>query len=298
MIKREKKLSIPTLNRLNEEDESIVENQDGNFNNNKYNNNSSGYNESLRVTSTEQTELAIEKKKLTQSIDGVFKLVPFCETPNVLDDNKRLESLEQLLINRLVLNYQGNDDSLSSNRNEYLINKLTSSQYGLYLASSFETNVISTSSQTTNENSESKEKTVNLNDLNLTSECLNRFSFKSLESKITSTKKAEMRNEDFANFVQNSKKIKILNLTNNSLKRLPIQLLSLFENLELINLSENNFESINLIGLVKFSSLKEINLSNNYLKSFKAAGLVTSNGDEDDEAKIDDRVQVISFFSS
>ena len=115
MIKREKKLSVTTLNRLNEEDESLLvgsQDPDG------LNKAESSYKPNQQNES-DLNELAIEKKKLTQSIDGVFKAVPLCDGPNILDDQKRLESLEQVLINRLILNFDAEESNIIDSNNQF-----------------------------------------------------------------------------------------------------------------------------------------------------------------------------------
>lgn len=281
MIKREKKLSIPTLNRLNEEDEnSLIDNQEKS---------TANKNDFLKKTinlNKDKTESYESIDKKINSIDDIFKLIPFCESSNILlDDEKRLQSLEQVLANRLIFNSE-DDATEKKNENRTFTNKLSSAQYSTYLASSFENSIrLNLNLLQQNDNEKSKESTlekeglINLNSLNLTNECLNQFSIKRLLSKTASTviledKLTSIQNKDFLNLMNNAKKIRIINLTKNSLKRLPLQLLNMFENLELINLSDNNFESINLISLIEFSSLKEINLSNNFLKSFKSAIVV------------------------
>jgi Leucine-rich repeat (LRR) protein len=298
MIKREKKLSIPTLNRLNEEDENVLVDNQENNKSNKINSSSKKH----QQNSDEIDELIIDKKMLIKSIDGVFKLIPFCESSNILlDDRKRLGNLEQLLINKLILNYEDNIEQ-QKNESKTIINKLNSSQYGIYLSSSFDSNIFK--SNLNQKNSKSKEEklenenVINLKNLNLTTECLNQFSIKNLLSKpvsknemniIIDDKMISVQNEDYLNLINNSKKIRLIDLTNNNLKKIPIQLLNMFENLELINLSDNNFESINLISLVKFSSLKEINLSNNYLRSFKSASLINEKINEEIDDDDDDQ---------
>ena len=89
MIKREKKLSIPTLNRLNEEDEnSLIDNQEKS---------TANKNDFLKKTinlNNDKTESYESIDKKINSIDDVFKLIPFCESSNILlDDDSSLSSI-------------------------------------------------------------------------------------------------------------------------------------------------------------------------------------------------------------
>ena len=123
MSKRDKKMSVlNTLNRLNEEDENAL----------------TAAEEEKRKLEEEKllslNEYAIEKLKLKDTIDGVFKVLPFCEPPASvnLNDTSRLESLEQLLIDRLILQTKVKNDNKKAFSNK---SYLSPSAYGSYLSS-------------------------------------------------------------------------------------------------------------------------------------------------------------------
>ena len=71
MIKREKKLSIPTLNRLNEEDENVLVDNQENNKSNKINSSSKKH----QQNSDEIDELIIDKKMLIPEVEGGRKYV-------------------------------------------------------------------------------------------------------------------------------------------------------------------------------------------------------------------------------
>ena len=290
MSKRDKRLNLNKLNPLNEQDENALTEA-----------------EKLKIKQEQEKvesahEYALEKQKLKESIDGVFKAIPVCaETNIILDDVKRLESLEQLLIDRLVMNNLDVNFNNDSNKNDSLISAhLSSSQYGSYLSKAFKKN---DNFQTNNINNnlskdslDEPEKYLYLNNLSLNNECLNAFSSDNLLKSKTINNQTDSSNEqqqnsletyknmDHFNLIQNSNKIHIINLSQNRLTKLPINLLNMFNHIELIDLSENYFESIHLVYLSRFNSLKEINLSSNMLKSFRPAETTNTPMFSSDEA--------------
>ena len=156
MSKRDKKMSaLNTLNRLNEEDENAL----------------TAAEEEKRKLEEEKinsaNEYALEKLKLKDTIDGVFKTLPYCEQASVnLNDTKRLQSLEQLLIDRLILNKF--EPKVAPNYAHYL----TPPEYGSYLSSHTFTQQTKVPSDTSLLD---KEEHLALNKLNLNNECLSYF---------------------------------------------------------------------------------------------------------------------------
>lgn len=298
MSKRDKKLNVNKLNRLNEEDESVfLEEKQAEENKKK------AEEESKQNLAQ---DIAQEYSKLRGQIEQVFRLVPYCEpsTLNVIDSNpKRLEFLEQALINRLI--YNEHEPVNTKKSTSYT----SSAAYGTFLSKSFSDPASRPLDPSL------KDKILNLNNLNLNNECIMQFSIKKLlrtheKGADLSTQSEEEEEEDdpienhqstfrfesqdHFNLIQNMSKIKYLNLGKNSLKSLPINLINKFENLELLDFSDNLFESIDLVSLTKYKELKELNLSNNYLKWFTPHKATNSINDENDEQKLREGCEELS----
>jgi Leucine-rich repeat (LRR) protein len=307
-----------SLNRLNEEDEreaaaaaavakGLTEGSGGLEN----------IDESGEILMTEaqdnSRELAAEQAKLRESINSVFKAVPVCEPPlfTVLIDNdtKRVEYLEQVLINRLIYNDLINEMRNDTSKKESPLAATSGgsvAEYASYLASVFNTksllnepsNVYSKSSQSSDTDFLAMaEKCLFLSNLFLNNESLEYFKIEDLMSdEETTSNDASVAKpssrvyspEERFNFISNIKNITFVCLTKNNLRQMPVSLVSIFTNLEIIDLSENQFESIDLISLCSFNKLKEVNLSSNLLKHFKPT-LVTEAASK---TKTDDQ----SFF--
>jgi Leucine-rich repeat (LRR) protein len=267
-------------------------------------------------------ELAMEQEKLRESINTVFKAVPLCEPPlfSVLIDNdaKRIEYLEQVLVNRLVYN-----DLINEMRSEKAAadkdrtdqpQSQSVAEYASYLSTVFNTtNLLNEITTTHNYKSsqpagdeflEMAERCLFLSNLYLNNESLNKFKIEDIMADATTEETNTDRNqkvlttyspEERFNFSSNIKRITFVCLTKNNLKQLPVSLVSIFQNLEIIDLSENQFESIDLVNLCCFSKLKEVNLSSNLLKHFKPT--LISNEDEKREQFFLTR-QAISSSSS
>jgi leucine-rich repeat protein SHOC2 len=254
MSKRERILNINTLNRLNEEDENTLVDEDRDV--------------EEKNALDASADYTVEKQKLKDRIDDVFKVIPCSESNTLLDDQKRLESLEQLFINRFLFNIS-NTQTYENINNTNLLNKMSSSVYSSHLSDSF-------NELKFDDNREQfDEKSLFVNKVHLNDECLRHFSLKRLKSHTKSNRNDnsnnnEDNNNDWLQITQNINKIELIDLSKNNLRTLPINLLAMFKNLQIIDLSENSFESINLISLTRFTSLKELNLSSNMLKWFTA----------------------------
>ena len=117
--------AVNTLNRLNEEDENAL----------------TAAEEEKRKLAEEKiaslNEYALEKLKLKDTIDGVFKVLPYCEPPAsvTLNDAARLQSLEQLLVDRLILNNTTTTSTTTKAEKSYMKSHLSPPEYGSYLSS-------------------------------------------------------------------------------------------------------------------------------------------------------------------
>ena len=135
------------------------------------------------------------------------------------------------------------------------------------------------------------ERSIRLNGLYLTVDCLQNFSIDKLVGQATDD---ESNNRD--EFNKRCFNIIEVNLSKNSLNSPPVNLLKLFTNLEVLDLSENHFEAVNLIDLSRFARLKEINLSNNYLKWFIPTEKNRDGINLDEEALLSELVSSANMF--
>lgn len=228
MNKRTGKSNVATLNRLNEEDENALLLQQEEANRKK----------KLEADENFAHDIALAQAKLRNTIDDVFKVEANCETPNSIEQENytRLKTLENILINQLTTDDDNNEFDQSFN--------LSSSSSNSYI---------------------DHQQALRLSGLYLTNECVANFSFTNLLSPTTTTNSVDQNRGEIE---RNCLRISFINMSKNSLKSVPLNVLGLFENLEVIDLSENQFEAINLVGLSRFRRLKEINLSSNHLKWF------------------------------
>ena len=278
------------LNRLYEEDENQqeVNNQSGQLANIDENGEINP-NAPEPVPINLARELALEQEKLRESIDVVFKAVPYCEPSlfSVIIDNdrKRVDFLEQLLINRLVYNdlinemRTENNEKLETSQSQQQALSQSVAEYANYLASVFNTKNLNYDTRKLTENKaflELAEQCLFLSNLYLTSECLDEFRMTTDLSRenrqgelIMRSKSEKFSDEENSSYKANLNKITFICLTKNNLKRLPVGLISAFANLEIIDLSQNQFESVDLVNLCQFRKLREINLSGNLLRHFK-----------------------------
>lgn len=210
---------------------------------------------------------------------------------NLDKDNKRLEALEQLLIDRIIYETQQpkTPRALESPR----VLRPSSAAYSSSV----------TKDHLSRENIHaSDERPVEipfdptrlaLNNLQLSNECIKDFSKERLieqinssipvggldDASLESSYRSDISSQMFslpshqvsnpiADFVKNAKKVTNLDLKQNRFNALPGKLFEIFRNTETINLSENNFEFINLFDLIRQRSLKELNLSSNLITSF------------------------------
>jgi hypothetical protein len=169
-----KKLSISTLNRLNEEDESAMSStlSEANLINPLAN-------ELTTSSISDNINLHQEQEKLKSTIDLVFQSLPPCEQPMDLDTaSKRYEFLEQLLIDRLVYGEVSNKPVKRTNLPITITTNVSAAAYSSMLTSTYLSNQtcpIENDSQS-HEQSTHATKVLLLNNLKLTSECLRLFS--------------------------------------------------------------------------------------------------------------------------
>jgi hypothetical protein len=294
--------SASSLNRLNEEDEREMTGDHHTLTDGTLENIDESSEIQMNAALNLTKELAMEQEKLRESINTVFKAVPLCEPPlfSVLIDNdsKRIEYLEQVLVNRLVYN-----DLINEMRNESAADKtrkdLPQSQsvaeYASYLSTVFNTkNLLNETTQSYKSSSqpeddflEMAERCLFLSNLYLNDESLEKFKIEGIMSderdEANRSKPVTVYSpEERFNFTSNIKRITFICLTKNNLKQLPMSLVSIFQNLEIIDLSENQFESIDLVNLCAFAKLKEVNLSSNLLKHFRPS-LISNEEQEKEE---------------
>jgi leucine-rich repeat protein SHOC2 len=284
------KTTLGTLNSLNEEDESPV-NFDGD---------SSSSNEAKQLNTVNEDEqqqqeidtsatasdeksninkeLALEKEKLRESINNVFKTVPYCEPPLISmlmdNDTKRSEYLEQVLINRLVYNSLINEATTTNiSENQPLPHHKFESvaEYATYLGQVFNKKNFWYDKSRLKDNEvflELAGQCLFLSGLSLTSSNMDKIqNLNSLVEKDAQT----FTNEDRQSLEANIHRITFVCLSKNSLnsdssKYFLASSLNVFQNLEILDLSENKFESFDFLNLTAFIKLKELNLSANLLK--------------------------------
>ncbi len=218
--------------------------------------------------------------------DGIFKPAPVCDADLSITENKqRLESLIHVLTDRLVISSQ-DLLALKSHANKTNIKSFSTSAaaYSTYLSVNFtaKQKVQPNKHSDAQLNSEPDETlSVDLNSLNLTNECLKDFSAGLI---VCSDQREQI------NIKNNLAEIISLNLSRNQFSEPPVQLMTLFTNLEVLDLSENHFDSIYLATLSQLANLKEINLSSNVLKTFK---LLTDQEEEEEEKKSDSSTSIL-----
>lgn len=138
-------------------------------------------------------------------------------------------------------------------------------------------------------------KTLNLSNLYITTDCLTNFSLDSLfQHRFSSDSSDEAFDVTSLQDAFLTKCLHVVEicLNKNGLRSLPTNLISAFSNLEIIDLSDNRFEAVNLLDLSKFGRLKEMNFSNNFLKWFMPTDKNSNETIEDNLSELD------SFFST
>jgi Leucine-rich repeat (LRR) protein len=302
MSKRDKKMSVlNTLNRLNEEDENALTQAE----------------EEKRRLEEEKinslNEYALEKLKLKDTIDGVFKVLPYCAPASVnLNDASRLESLEQLLIDQLILKQNNNNagEQNDSNKPKSVLkqhsNYLSPSEYGSYLSSNaFNKNspfYQQTSGKADNDIDNEKIEKLDLNKLNLNNDCLKLFSIDNLIGLHTPTPPPPPSNEDETEFkgseedslndetssqktapptlspplqLQNQESNKTENENNDFKNPEHFSLMKNSSKIQLLNLSQNNLTHLPPVSLLgMFNNLEYIDLSENMFESIHLVSLI------------------------
>lgn len=232
------------------------------------------------------------KNQNRDNIDSIFKSLPPCdEVMNLDKDNKRLEALEQLLIDRIIYETQ-----------QPKTPRVLETPRVLRPSSAAYSSSVTKDHLSREKIHSSDEKPVEvpfdpclltLNNLQLSNECIKNFSKERLieqinssipvggldDDSLASSYRSDISSQLFslpsqqvsnpiAEFVKNAKKVTDLDLKQNRFDTLPVKLFEIFRNTEKINLSENNFEFINLFDLIRQKTLKELNLSSNLITSF------------------------------
>ena len=257
MTKREKKNIINTLNKLNEEDESlpIV---------------------LVNVEDTPEHDLFLDHHKLRLCVDGVFKTVPVCEQPVSIDESKRVQVLEQVLVNHLVLNeinqpYQqitesSRDENTLSLNNLSLTNKILKDF-------NYENVKNKDTEDLTNFNYNQNKISV----LNLKQNHFSQLPINLIDLFIANLESIDLSSNNFESlYLLQFKplvKVKEINLSHNALKTIELTdsnesdtvktSVNLLLTLERLNLSNNNLKSSSCYLLTQLKSLKYLNLSNN-----------------------------------
>jgi hypothetical protein len=195
---------------------------------------------------------ASEHLKLRTNIDTVFKSLPPCQQLVNLDkDNRRLEALEQLLIDRLINTAQS---PLVPQTAPELPERPSSAAFSSDLATSYlSRNPRSPEAlQTPPPQAPPTDRTqLDLNNLQLTAECLRPFSRERLlgqtepaspSSSFRSDRTVSMTTADQLALHANAKQIRHLSLRANKLALFPTGLLRLFRKLEHLDFSANLFQ--------------------------------------------------------
>lgn len=283
MSKKEKRLSVNSvLNRLNEEDETQYELE----------------NELLKASlANQQKEAAEQEETRAHKVDRLFPILPFCNLSLIIDAKRRRENLEQLLIDKFI--YSESDFSHVSQQSlDSKVRGGSSGGGGDYDEVAF----LNLNNLCLNDECLKDFKYTNLIYINapadatdeMTTPVADTIATDSIEPKSdeSETQKEESAEEalcseseierleafirrnnlsqDYNKLIENARRVRVVNLSKNSLRSIPISLIENFVNVQSIDLSENNLEMFELITLLKFDKLKEVNLSNNIVRFFKA----------------------------
>lgn len=272
--KREKlSVSVSTMNPVNEEDETLNITAPSAFDETE---------ETPQIDENDTTELPFdstaEQQKIRQNIEIVFKSLPLCQEITNLDkDNKRLDALEQLLIDRLV--YCSKKPDVEPE--EPAVVRPSSAAFSSEIANSY----LSQDPESFKKppvKAEIDPTKLDLNNLQLTNDSISEFSRERLLAQVESglNNKSESLTSDQINMTASAKAIRNLNLTRNKFNVVPMNLLAVFRKVESLDLSENNFEYADLVELIAKSRLKNINLSGNLLKTLEKPEMTSDEAEQ------------------